>query len=59
MRTFNAIQMVILLMAAPTLLHLCSKASFAGAGALFWVGIIGTVGLAILTTFLIRFGMDK
>ncbi len=58
MKTFNAIQIIILLMAAPSLLSLCSAATFAGASALFWVGIIGTIGVAGLAIFLVRSGMD-
>lgn len=58
MKTFNAIQIVVLLMASPTLLSLCYKATFIGAGALFWVGIIGTIALFLLAAYLVRVGMD-
>ena len=59
MRTFNSIQIIVILMAMPTLLNLCKSASFAGAGALFWVGLLGTGALGILATFLVRNGMGK
>jgi len=59
MKTFNAIQIVIILMAAPSLLNLLDKAEFSGASALYWVGVIGAVGLSILATVLIRMGMDE
>lgn len=58
MKTFNALQMVILLMGSPTLLSWLSSATFTGATALFWVGIIGTAALAIWNTILIRVGID-
>lgn len=48
MPIFNAIQMVMLLMASPILLSLAAKATFVGAGAVFWVGLVGTIILALL-----------
>lgn len=47
MKVFNAIQMVILLMASPTILTLLWNASFSGARALFWTVGVGTLALAI------------
>lgn len=58
MKTFNAIQIVVLLMAMPTLLSLLRAATFAGAGALFWVVLLGTIGLSLLAAYLVRAGMD-
>lgn len=58
MKLFNSIQIVVLLMLAPTLLSLCYKAAFIGAGAVFWVGLLGTVGLFFLATYLVRAGME-
>jgi hypothetical protein len=59
MKTFNAIQMVVLLALAPTLLTLVHTAGFVGAGAVFWTGLVGSVGLFIWTTFLVRAGMES
>jgi len=58
MKTFNAIQMTILLMASPTLLSMCANATFFGASALFWAGLAGTLALAAWTTILVRLGID-
>lgn len=58
MKTFNAIQIVIILMAMPTLLSLLRAATFVGAGPLFWVAMLGTIGLSLLTAYLVRAGMD-
>jgi len=54
MRTFNCIQMLSLLVAAPTLLSLCHGASFVGAGALFYAGCAGFAALFIWATILMR-----
>ena len=58
MKIFNSIQIVILLMLAPTLLSWCHNATFAGAQAMFWTGLIGTAALAIVTMALVHEGMD-
>lgn len=59
MKTFNAIQIVILLMLAPILLQLCFGAAFAGAKVVFWVGSLGTAALAIYTIACVRSGMGN
>ena len=58
MKTFNAIQMVIFLMLSPVLLQLCRGANFMGANVVFWIGLLGSIGLFIWTVFLVRVGMD-
>lgn len=59
MKTFNAIQIVVLLMLGPSLLQLCKTSTFTGAPAVFWGGLIGFLALAVLATALIRIGMGK
>jgi len=58
MKTFNAIQMIILLMASPSLLSLCYNATFPGARAVFYVCAIGTIALAIWNIVLVRMGIE-
>ena len=59
MYIFNSIQIVILLMASPSLLSWVSAATFTGATALFWVGIIGTIILALFVITTIAAFIDK
>lgn len=59
MKFFNAIQIVVLLMLAPTLLTLARAATFAGAGALFWGGLAGTLALAVFAMVCIYEGLDS
>ncbi len=59
MRAFNAIQIVALLMASPTLLAMCKASTFAGASALFWLGLIVTVALFVWTVILVLTSLDR
>lgn len=43
MRIFNAFQMTLLFCAWPFIINFLSAATFAGAGALYWVAIIAFV----------------
>lgn len=58
MKVFNTLQMVVLLMASPTLLGLLYKATFVGAGPLFSVGVCGAVMLTGWVSYLVHEGLD-
>lgn len=57
MKAFNAIQIVLLLLASPTLLSLCWKATFVGSLALFWIGAVGALILTIWVIALVHEGL--